>query len=355
MRTDDSSYPASRRHAISVLGTTLATAPIWLATAGSASAQTDPAAPVPAAAPTPTPPPTAQRRAMEDPRNEYPKPPFPQQDEIKWPGLTSGMTPRPDHGETSYVGSGRLAGRRALITGGDSGLGRAAAIAYAREGADVAIGYLPAEQSDADEVVRLIRAEGRTAVTVPGDIRDEAFCRQMVADAVEGLGGLDILVNNAARQTAQESIADITTEQFDATMKTNLYAMFWITKAALEHLPPGATIINTASVVAANPPALLLDYSATKAGIIAFTQSLAKQLIKQGIRVNAVAPGPYWTPLQPSGGQPIEDVRTFGADTPIGRPGQPAEIAPIFVLLASQESSFATGNVYSSTGGSPGP
>jgi len=259
MRTDDSSYPASRRHAISVLGTTLATAPIWLATAGSASAQTDPAAPVPAAAPTPTPPPTAQRRAMQDPRNEYPKPPFPQQDEIKWPGLTSGMTPRPDHGETSYVGSGRLAGRRALITGGDSGLGRAAAIAYAREGADVAIGYLPAEQSDADEVVRLIRAEGRTAVTVPGDIRDEAFCRQMVAD------------------------------------------------------------------------------------------------VKQGIRVNAVAPGPYWTPLQPSGGQPIEDVRTFGADTPIGRPGQPAEIAPIFVLLASQESSFATGNVYSSTGGSPGP
>ena len=292
---------------------------------------------------------------MSDPRNQYPKPPFPNQQEIKWPGLTSDMNPRPDHGEDTYVGSGRLAGRKALITGGDSGIGRAAAIAYAREGADVAIGYLPAEESDAQEVVQLIRAAGRKAVTVPGDIRDEAFCRQMVADAVKGLGGLDILVNNAARQTAQPSISDITTEQFDATMKTNLYAMFWITKAALEHLPPGATIINTASVVAADPPKLLLDYSATKAGIIAFTQSLAKQLAEKGIRVNAVAPGPYWTPLQPSGGQPIEAVRTFGSDTPIGRPGQPAEIAPIYVLLASQESSYSTGNVFSSTGGKPSP
>ncbi|MDQ3206394.1 MAG: SDR family oxidoreductase [Pseudomonadota bacterium] len=292
---------------------------------------------------------------MGDPRSEYPRPPFPDQQEIPWPGLTSQMDPRPDHGEDSYVGSGRLAGRKALITGGDSGIGRAAAIAFAREGADVAIGYLPAEQSDADEVVQLIRAAGRKAVTVPGDIRDEAFCGQMVQRAAGELGGLDILVNNAARQTAQESIEEISTEQFDATMKTNLYAMFWITKAALEHLPAGASIINTASVVAADPPKLLLDYSATKAGIIAFTQALAKQLAGRGIRVNAVAPGPYWTPLQPSGGQPIEAVREFGSSVPLGRPGQPAEIAPIYVLLASQESSYSSGNVFSSTGGVPGP
>ncbi len=295
-----------------------------------------------------------QQPALVDPRTEYPRPPFPPQRQ-DWPGLASRMEPRPDHGETSYKGSGKLAGRKALVTGGDSGIGRAAAIAYAREGADVAIGYLPAEESDAREVVELIRAAGRKAVTLPGDIREESFCQRLVADAVRELGGLDILVNNAARQTAQNYIADITTEQFDATFKTNAYAMFWITKAALPHLPPGATIINTASVVAYDPPALLLDYSATKAAIIAFTQALAKQVAEQGIRVNAVAPGPFWTPLQPSGGQPPDQVQSFGSQTPMGRPGQPVELASIYVQLASQDTSYASGGVFGSTGGRPGP
>ncbi len=338
---DDAPTSAARRQAIHMLGSGLAAAPV-LMSAGGAAAQTQ----APAG--------TGARPAMQDPRAQYPKPPFPKQEQ-PWPGLASKMQPRPDHGETSYVGSGRLAGRKALLTGGDSGIGRAAAIAYAREGADVAINYLPAEEPDAREVVQLIREAGRNAVAIPGDIRSEGFCQKLVAQAVEGLGGLDILVNNAARQVAQPSIADITTEQFDDTLKTNLYAMFWITKAALPHLKAGASIINTASVVAADPPKLLLDYSATKAGIIAFTQSLAKQLAERGIRVNAVAPGPYWTPLQPSGGQPPEQLVKFGADTPLGRPGQPAEIAPIFVLLASQESSYTTGSVASSTGGNPGP
>lgn len=291
---------------------------------------------------------------LQNPRTEYPRPPFPRQEQ-PWPGLASRMDPRPDHGETSYKGSGRLAGRRALITGGDSGIGRAAAIAYAREGADVAINYLPVEEPDAKEVVDLIRKEGRKAVAIPGDIRDEAFCARLVEQAAQELGGLDILVNNAARQSAQPSIENITTDQFDATLKTNLYAMFWITKAAIPRLPAGSSIINTASVVAFDPPKLLLDYSTTKAGIIAFTQALAKQLAEKGIRVNAVAPGPFWTPLQPSGGQPPDQIPTFGADVPLGRPGQPVELAPVYVMLASDESSYATGGVFGSTGGKPGP
>lgn len=294
--------------------------------------------------------PLAQRKPMQDPRTSMPKPPFPAQQQ-PWPGLTSKMNPRPDHGEDSYVGSGRLAGRKVLLTGGDSGLGRAAAIAFAREGADVAINYLPAEESDAKEVVALIREAGRKAVALPGDIRDEKFCRKLVNDASKALGGLDLLVNNAARQTAQPSIREITTKQFDDTLKTNLYAMFWITQEALKYLPAGASIINTASTVAGDPPEQLLDYSTTKAGIVNFTKGLAKQLAKDGIRVNAIAPGPNWTPLQPSGGQLPEDLPKFGADSPLGRPGQPAEIAGLFVLLASQESSYTTGNVLSSTGG----
>jgi len=296
----------------------------------------------------------ATPRTLVDPRNAYPRPPFPEQQQ-EWPGLASRMQPQPDHGERSYVGSGRLAGRKALLTGGDSGIGRAAAIAFAREGADVAISYLPAEEEDAREVLQIIRKENRKAVALPGDIRDEAFCQQLVATAVKELGGLDILVNNAARQRAQESITAISTEQFDATMKTNLYAMFWITKAAVPHLPAGATIINTASVVAYDPPALLLDYASTKAAIIAFTRSLAKQLADRGIRVNAVAPGPYWTPLQPSGGQPPERIPPFGGDSSLGRPGQPAEIAPLYVQLAAADSSYVTGNVFGSTGGHSGP
>lgn len=281
---------------------------------------------------------------------EYPAPPFPEQPQPV-PGLASKMTPVPDHGEKSYRGSGRLQGRKALITGGDSGIGRAVAIAYAREGADVAIGYLPEEESDAAEVIKLIEAEGRKAVALPGDIRSEAFCQQLVKEAVSQLGGLDILVNNAGRQQFNKSIRTLTTEDFDATFKTNVYALFWITRAAVDHLPRGAAIINTTSVQAYVPSDILLDYAQTKASIVAFTKGLAKQLGEEGIRVNAVAPGPYWTPLQSSGGQPQEKVQQFGASAPLGRPGQPAEIAPLYVTLASTESSFTSGQVWCSDGG----
>jgi NAD(P)-dependent dehydrogenase (short-subunit alcohol dehydrogenase family) len=291
---------------------------------------------------------------VRSPKDEYPTPPFPAQTQ-PWPGLASKMQPVPDHGETSYVGSGRLAGRKALITGGDSGIGRAAAIAYAREGADVAINYLPQEEEDAKEVIALIRDAGRKAVALPGDLRDAAFCDKLVADAVERLGGLDILVNNAGRQAARKSILDITEEQFDSTFKTNVYALFHLCKAAIPHMPPGSAIINTSSIQAFNPSKDLFDYAATKAAILSFTRSLAKQLVDKGIRVNAVAPGPYWTPLQPSGGQSPEKIPDFGADSPIGRAGQPAEIAAQYVLLASQESSFTTGNVWGATGGESGP
>src|ERR1700761_5518371 len=291
---------------------------------------------------------------MKNPATEYPKPPFPRQKQ-KSPGLASKMKPVPDHGEKSYKGSGRLAGRKALVTGGDSGIGRAAAIAFAREGADVAINYLPEEESDATEVISLIKAEGRKALALPGDIRDERFCEQLVKRAVEGLGGLEILVNNAAHQQAVESLLDLTTEQFDATFKTNIYAMFWITKAALPHLKPGATIINTSSVQAYDPSPQLLDYAQTKAAIVSFTKSLAQQVAEKGIRVNAVAPGPYWTPLQPSGGTGTGKLVKFGDQTALKRPGQPAEIAPIYVLLASSESSYSTGQVYGAAGGGSNP
>jgi NAD(P)-dependent dehydrogenase (short-subunit alcohol dehydrogenase family) len=281
---------------------------------------------------------------------DYPAPPFAEQPQPV-PGLASKMIPVPDHGEKSYKGSGRLAGRKALITGGDSGIGRAVAIAYAREGADVAINYLPEEESDAAEVIQLIEAEGRKAIAIPGDIRTEAFCQQLVKEAASKLGGLDILVNNAGRQQFNESIRTLSTEDFDATFKTNVYAMFWITKAAVDYLPRGASIINTSSVQAFKPSEILLDYAQTKASIVAFTKSLAKQLGKEGIRVNAVAPGPYWTPLQSSGGQPQEKVQQFGQDSPLGRPGQPAEIAPLYVTLASTESSYTSGQVWCSDGG----
>jgi NAD(P)-dependent dehydrogenase (short-subunit alcohol dehydrogenase family) len=284
----------------------------------------------------------------------YPKPPFPRQPQ-KPPGLAGKMKPRPDHGETSYRGSGRLMGRKALITGGDSGIGRAAAIAFAREGADVAINYLPVEESDAREVIALIRNEGRKAIAIPGDLRTEGFCKKLVATAVKELGGLDILVNNAGKQQAVDSILNLTTEQFDATFKTNVYALFWITKAAMSHLRAGASIINTSSVQAYDPSPNLLDYAQTKSSIVAFTKSLAQQVAEKGIRVNAVAPGPYWTPLQASGGQPPKKVQKFGDETAMGRPGQPAEIAPIYVLLASHESSYATGQVYGASGGGGNP
>ncbi|EMD1845218.1 SDR family oxidoreductase [Raoultella planticola] len=280
----------------------------------------------------------------------YPQPPFADQPQTP-PGLASEMVPVPDHGESSYLGSARLTGKRALITGGDSGIGRAVAIAFAREGADVAINYLPEEEPDAREVIALIAAEGRKAVALPGDIRSEAFCQTLVEQAASELGGLDIVVNNAGRQQYCESLEDLSTADFDATFKTNVYAPFWITKAALRYLQAQSVIINTSSVQAFKPSPILFDYAQTKACLVAFTKSLAKQLGPKGIRVNAVAPGPYWTVLQSSGGQPEEKVRQFGADTPLGRPGQPVEIAPLYVTLASDACSFTSGQVWCSDGG----
>ena len=291
---------------------------------------------------------------MQNPASKYPQPPFSKQFQ-PWPGLASEMDPRPDHGETSYRGTGRLAGRKALITGGDSGMGRAAAIAYAREGADVAINYYPSEEPDAREVIALISEAGRKGVPIPGDLRDENFCKQMVARAVEELGGLDIVVCNAGRQQVQESMLDLTTEEFDATMKTNIYAPFWIIKAALPHLKPGSVIIGTTSEQAYDPSPDLYDYAQTKAATMNYIKSLAKQLGPKGIRVNGVAPGPIWTPLQVSGGATMEKVEKFGGHTPLGRPGQPAELASIYVQLAAADASYATGQIYGASGGAGQP
>jgi NAD(P)-dependent dehydrogenase (short-subunit alcohol dehydrogenase family) len=292
--------------------------------------------------------------ALQNPAAKHPKPPFPVQRQ-PWPGLASKMKPRPDHGEDSYRGSQRLAGRRALISGGDSGMGRAAAIAFAREGADVVINYLPAEQPDADEVIALMRATGRKAIGIPGDIRRESFCRQLVKSTVRGLGGLDIVVSNAGRQQACESILDLSTEDFDATMKTNIYAPFWIIKAALPHLSPGSCIIATTSEQAYDPTPDLYDYAQTKAATMNFVKSLAKQLGPKGIRVNGVAPGPVWTPLQVSGGASAQKQKRFGSHTVFGRPGMPAELAGIYVQLADNQGSFATGQIYGSSGGAGQP
>ncbi len=284
----------------------------------------------------------------------YPRPPFPVQRQ-PWPGLASKMQPRPDHGETSYKGSGKLAGKRALITGGDSGIGRAAAIAYAREGADVAINYLPAEEPDAREVIALIRAEGRRAVAIPGDLRDEGFCRKLVEQAATQLGGLDILVNNAARQQTRPGIADISAQDFDDTMKTNVYAPFWLTKAAVARMGAGAVIVNTSSEQAGDPSPDIVDYALTRAAVLNFTKSMAKQLAPRGIRVNAVAPGPFWTPLQVSGGATPDKQHSFGQSSPMGRPGQPAEIAALYVAAADPSLSYSTGQIFGSTGGNGQP
>jgi NAD(P)-dependent dehydrogenase (short-subunit alcohol dehydrogenase family) len=297
---------------------------------------------------------TSNQYDMQNPLTQYPKPEFPKQPQSV-PGLASKMDPVPDHGETSYKGFGRLVGRKALITGGDSGIGRAAAIAIARERADVVLNYLPEEESDAQEVVKLIEAAGRKAVTIPGDLKDEAFCGELVKKAHEALGGLDILVNVAGRQTAQKDIADITTAQFDETFKTNVYALFWLCKAAVPLLPAGATIINTASIQAYQPSETLLDYAPTKSAVVAFSKALSKQVLPKGIRVNVVAPGPFWTALQVTGGQPADKIPEFGAEVPMKRPGQPAECGPIYVFLASQESSFITGEVFGVTGGNTLP
>ena len=265
------------------------------------------------------------------------------------------MEPRPDHGEQSYKGSGRLTGRKALITGGDSATGRAAAIAYAQESADVANNYLPNEQQDGKEVIALIKAAGRKAIAIPGDLRTEAFCQQLITRAVAELGGLDILVNNAARQQTYPSVLDLPSEEFDATMKTNIYAPFWTIKAALPHLKPGSVIIGTTSVQATDPSEDLYDYAQTKAATTSYIRSLAKQLGPKGIRVNGVAPGPIWTPLQVSGGATQEKLKNFGGDTPMGRPGQPAELASIYVQLAAADASYATGQIYGAAGGGGQP
>ena len=287
---------------------------------------------------------------LRDPQTKYVSKPFPEQRQ-KWPALQRDMRPVPDSGETSYRGSGRLQGRKALVTGGDSGIGRAAVIAFAREGADVAINYYPTEEPDAQDVAKLLRAEGRKVVLIPGDLTDEAFCRDLVARANRELGGLDILVNNAAYQQSKKSIDEITAEQFDRTMKTNVYAMFHLSKAAIPLMKPGASIINTASVNSVNPGEELLDYATTKGAIAIFTKGLAKQLGSRGIRVNAVAPGPVWTPLQVAGGQLPGKMGEFGQDTPLGRAGQPAELGPLYVALADPALSFTSGSIFGANGG----
>lgn len=292
----------------------------------------------------------ADTPAMQDPRKQHSIGKIPRQRQNE-PGLDSKLTPRADHGATDYQGSGRLAGRKALITGGDSGIGRAVAIAFAREGADVAIAYLPSEQSDADEVVVQIKAAGRTAVTLPGDLTDETYARQMVHEAHDKLGGLDIVVNNAGKQIYNDDITTLPTKQLVDTFTVNICAMFWIVQEALKYLPAGAAIINTTSIQATQPSPGLLDYASTKGAITTFTRGLAQQLTPKGIRVNAVAPGPIWTPLQPSYGQPEEKIETFGDNTPLGRPGQPAELAGAYVFLASQDASYISGEVIGVTGG----
>ena len=297
---------------------------------------------------------TSDQYAFEDPTTKYADI-EPSAQYQKGPGLDAKLDDTADRGENSYRGSGRLVGRKALVTGADSGIGAAVAIAYAREGADVAISYLPEEEKDAKVIVKLIEDAGRTAVAIAGDITDAAHCRDLVRLAVEGLGGLDILVNNAGKQQHVEDLAELTDEQFDETFKTNVYAMFWITKAALPHLKPGSTIINTSSIQAYSPSEILLDYATTKAAINTFSKALSQQLAPKGIRVNIVAPGPIWTPLQTAGGQPTETLPEVGSQTPLGRWGQPAELAPAYVFLASGESSYVVGETLHVNGGMPTP
>jgi NAD(P)-dependent dehydrogenase (short-subunit alcohol dehydrogenase family) len=298
---------------------------------------------------------TSTRTApIENPHDKFPSPPFAEQHQ-PWPGLATKMDPLPDHGETSYRGSGRLTGRRALITGGDSGMGAAAAIAFAREGADVVISYLPDEQADADVVLDAMRDASVTALGIPGDLRDETFCTALVAQTVDALGGIDILVSNAGRQQSVESILDLTTEEFDATMKTNIYAPFWLIRAAVPHMQPGSVIIGTTSEQAEDPTPDIYHYAMTKAATSNYIRGLGKQLAPRGIRVCGVAPGPIWTALQVSGGAQMDKLTKFGEQTPLGRPGQPVELAGIYVLLAESTSSFTTGAVYGASGGAGKP
>jgi NAD(P)-dependent dehydrogenase (short-subunit alcohol dehydrogenase family) len=292
---------------------------------------------------------TLQHETPSDPKAKGPKPEYPQKT-IDPPGSDAQMTPKADHGEASYRGLGRLTDRAALITGGDSGIGRAVAIAFAREGADVLLSYLPQEEHDARESAEWVTKAGRKAILAAGDIRDERHCNALIDRAFAEFGTLDILVNNAAFQGTHDSIEELTTEEFDATFKTNVYAMFWLCRAALPRMRAGGTIINTASIQAFDPSANLLAYAPTKAAIVSFTKALSQLAMKKGIRVNAVAPGPVWTPLIPST-MPEEKTRKFGQDTSFGRAAQPVEIAPLFVFLASNEARFVTGEVYGATGG----
>lgn len=288
---------------------------------------------------------------QSNPRDSYPFPEFGEQTQ-EHPGLTGRMSPVPDHGEQSYRGSGKLQGRAAVITGGDSGIGRAVAIAFAREGADVLISYLEDEEDDARDTVRHIEEAGRRAVAVPGDITDEEQCRRVVDRAAEEFGRLDVLVNNAAFQMARGGIAEISSAEFDHTFKTNVYAAFHLSRRALEHMGRGASIINTTSIQGTEPSNELLAYASTKGALIAFTEGLAQETIQRGIRVNSVAPGPVWAPLIPATLRP-ESVSGFGGGSPTGRPAQPAELAPAYVYLASEESSYINGETIGVTGGMP--
>jgi len=292
---------------------------------------------------------TQHRGTQQDPTRKYPQPEYPQQAQ-EHPGLESEMEPRPDYGERSYRGSGKLEGKAAVITGGDSGIGRAVALAFAREGADVLISYLEEEESDAQETVRVVEESGKRAVAVSGDIQKESHCQEIIGRALEGFGRMDILVNNAAFQMAQQGIREISSEQFDRAFRTNVYAMFYLCKAALPHMQAGSVIINTASIEAFQPKPILLDYATTKGAIVTFSKGLAQELTAEGIRVNVVAPGPVWTPLIPAT-MPEEGVPEFGGSKPVGRPAQPAEVAPLYVFLASEDSSYLSGEVVGVTGG----
>jgi NAD(P)-dependent dehydrogenase (short-subunit alcohol dehydrogenase family) len=291
--------------------------------------------------------------AMRDPREKYPKPEYPEQDQRdQHPGSEAEMQPRPDYGYETYTGCGKLEGKKAVITGGDSGIGRAVALAFAREGADVLISYLENEEADAEETARVVAEAGRRCVKVPGDLSEEARCDEVIRTAVEEFGRIDVLVNNAAHQRTVGGIADVTTELLDKTFKTNIYAMFWLVKAAIPHMPPGGSIINVGSAQAYKPSPTLLPYSSTKGAIVTFTEGLAQDVVQYGLRANVVAPGPFWTPIIPASMEG-ETVASFGQQSPMGRPGQPVEIAPVFVLLASDESSYMNGSSIDVTGGQP--
>lgn len=297
---------------------------------------------------------TTDQLTFQNPVDRYPEIEPPVQDQPE-PGLDADLTPKTDRGEFSYRGTGRLEGRKALVTGGDSGIGAAVAVAFAKEGADVVLNYLPEEEEDAQWVKGVVEKTGKKIHLVPGDLGDAEFCRTLVTEAAEALGGLDILVNNAGRQIVQESLEDLTDEQLNETFNVNILAMFRITREALKHLPAGSSIINTTSIQAYNPSANLLDYASTKAAINNFTKGLGQQLAPKGIRVNGVAPGPFWTPLQVSDGQAKEDLPEFGKNTPLGRAGQPTELAPAYVFLASSESSYVIGETLNVNGGTPSP